>query len=584
MDRELSLADYIDVLRRRWFYVVVAVVVCTGLAYAYADSQERLYRSATTVLVTANDGTGIVAPGQFAQQNFAFSNAMANEAFFAQSVLVSSEVSQRLGIPPIVTVSSSPEADILTFLAINADPAVAAELANTYAEVFIEKRREVLVEEFAEVAAQVQEQIDTIETQLDALAEEDPSRRPLEQRREGLVFNLQELSLASQLSGGSRATIITPGVAPTAPFQPNTSRNMMLGAVLGLMVGVGVAFLREFLDDRIRLPEDLEAVDPRLVNLAAIPVATDNGDDGHIISLDDPDGIVAESYRRLRSSIVFMAATQDLQVIQVTSASQSEGKSTTVANLAVALARTGKRVVVVDADLRRPRQHALFGIAASPGITDVLVGTHEPDDVAARPIGNVALAVIPAGSTAPNPAELLSTNEMSDVIDSLAAVADIVLIDSPPLLAVSDALAVSSLVDGTVLVVQGRSTRAKELRVALDALERVDAHVVGAVLNKVKGPDRNYYQDYLTARPAAADPLPSNGERKAMSFSFDEAPANGNGASAGNGKAGPAAGMTKPTETPAKTGTRRSRKKAAEPAVYDADDEDSSVWASRGGR
>jgi capsular exopolysaccharide synthesis family protein len=312
-------------------------------------------------------------------------------------------------------------------------------------------------------------------------------------------------------------------------------------------------------------------------------VADGKGEDNFIISLEDPDGVVAESYRRLRSAIVFMAATQDLQVIQVTSASQSEGKSTTVANLAVALARTGKRVVVVDADLRRPRQHALFGVAASPGITDVLVGTHEPDEVAARPIDNVALAVIPAGSTAPNPAELLSTSEMSDIIDSLAAVADIVLIDSPPLLAVSDALAVSSLVDGTVLVVQGRTTRAKELRVALDALERVDAHIVGAVLNKVKTPDRNYYQDYLTGRPAASDPVASNSQRKPMSFTFDEVPSDGNGAS-GNGKAVPVAGVTKPTTPAAKSGTRRSRKNAAEPAVYDADDEDSSVWASRGGR
>jgi capsular exopolysaccharide synthesis family protein len=584
MDRELSLADYIDVLKRRWLYVVAGVVICTALAYVYAQRQETLYRSATTVLVTADEGTGIVAPGQFAQSNFVFSNAMANEAFFAQSVLVSAEVAQRLGVPPIVTVSSSPEADILTFMAINEDPVVAADLANTYAEVFIEKRREVLVEEFAEVAAQVQEQIDAIETQLDALDEDDLSRRPLEQRREGLVFNLQELSLASQLSGGSRATVITPAIVPLSPFQPNTSRNMMLGAVLGLMVGVGAAFLREFLDDRIRQPEDLEALDPRLVSLAAIPVADTKGGDNHIVSLEDPDGIVAESYRRLRSAVVFMAATQDLQVIQVTSASQSEGKSTTVANLAVALARTGKRVVVVDADLRRPRQHALFGVAGNPGITDVLVGTHEPDEVAARPIGNVALAVIPAGSSAPNPAELLSTDEMGDVIDSLAAVADIVLIDSPPLLAVSDALAVSSLVDGTVLVVQGRTTRAKELRVALDALERVDAHIVGAVLNKVKMPDRNYYQDYLTGRPAASDPVAPNGQRKPMSFSFDESAMTGNGASAAkaNGKTVPAAGVTKAPET--RSGTRRSRKNAAQPAVYSGDAEDSSVWAAKGGR
>lgn len=584
MDRELSLADYIDVLKRRWMYVVAGVVICTALAYVYAQRQETLYRSAATVLVTANDGTGIVAPGQVAQQNFAFSNAMANEAFFAQSVLVSSEVAQRLGVPPVVTVSSSPEADILTFMAINEDPAVAAELANVYADVFIEKRREVLVEEFAEVAAQVQEQIDTIETQLDALPEDDLSRRPLEQRREGLVFNLQELSLASQLSGGSRATVITPAIVPLSPFQPNTSRNMMLGAVLGLMVGVGAAFLREFLDDRIRQPADLEAVDPRLVSLAAIPVA-DRAKVDQIVSLEDPDGIVAESYRRLRSSIVFMAATQDLQVIQVTSASQSEGKSTTVANLAVALARTGKRVVVVDADLRRPRQHILFAMNSAPGITDVLVGTHEPDEVAVRPIQNVALAVIPAGSRAPNPAELLSTDEMGDVIDSLAAVADIVLIDSPPLLAVSDALAVSSLVDGTVLVVQGRSTRAKELRVALDALERVDAHVVGAVLNKVKMPDRAYYQDYLAGRPAASDPVRSNGGRKPMSFSFDETSTTDNGhGAAGNGSVVPAAGVTKATDAAAKSGTRRSRKKAAESVIDATDGEDSSVWAAKGGR
>jgi capsular exopolysaccharide synthesis family protein len=199
-----------------------------------------------------------------------------------------------------------------------------------------------------------------------------------------------------------------------------------------------------------------------------------------------------ESYRTLRTNINFAAVGSDLKAIVVTSSVPAEGKSTTCANLAMAMALDGKRVVIVDADLRRPAQHKLFKTSSSPGLTDILVGTHSIDDVM-QPTKVEGVSIIPAGSPPPNPAELLGSAAMGHFLANIEAIADIVLFDSPPTLAVADGVVLASRCDGVLLVVGFGETKKANTRQAKEILTRANVHVLGTVMNRMVGASSAYY-------------------------------------------------------------------------------------------
>ncbi len=205
-----------------------------------------------------------------------------------------------------------------------------------------------------------------------------------------------------------------------------------------------------------------------------------------LVTLTQPRSAAAEAYRTLRTSLEFSSLDRPLRTLVVTSSSPDEGKSTTVANLALALAQAGRRTVVVDADLRRPSLHSLFGLPNVAGLTSMML-----DEAAAQPpyqAGPVAgLRVLTSGPLPPNPAELLASRRLDDVLARLTQDADIVLFDAPPLTAVSDAAVLAARVDGVILVVQAEKTRREAVQRAKKTLERVNAHLVGAVLTEVKG-------------------------------------------------------------------------------------------------
>jgi capsular exopolysaccharide synthesis family protein len=199
-----------------------------------------------------------------------------------------------------------------------------------------------------------------------------------------------------------------------------------------------------------------------------------------------------ESYRSLRTNINFAAVGSSLRTMIVTSSVPAEGKSTTVANLAMAMAMEGKRVIIVDADLRRPSQHKLFKADSSPGLTDILLETHRVEQVL-RPTNVEGVRILPAGTPPPNPAELLGSAAMMSLIENLKEMADIVLFDSPPALAVADSVVLSSRVDGVLLVIAFGETKKANTRRALEQLGRANAHVLGTVLNRMEGPSSGYY-------------------------------------------------------------------------------------------
>ncbi|MFC8190589.1 polysaccharide biosynthesis tyrosine autokinase [Cellulomonas sp. NPDC057328] len=299
-----------------------------------------------------------------------------------------------------------------------------------------------------------------------------------------------------------KLTVVRDAAAPTDPSSPSTRLNLALGLALGLVAGVAAAVLREMLDTRVR-DEDTVA------QLAAAPVvgtiAFDEDAGAHpLIVQSDPHSIRAEAFRRLRTNVQFLDVSDRSNSIVVTSSLPAEGKSTTTINLAIALADAGSRVALVDADLRRPTVAKYLGIEGAVGLTTALIG-RAPVDQLMQPWGNGMLHVLPSGQVPPNPSELLGSSAMSQLLSKLTAEYDIVLLDTPPLLPVTDAAILARLAGGALVVVGAGKITRHQLAGSLSALKTVDARVLGMVVNREprKHGERYEYYRYGTETPVA---------------------------------------------------------------------------------
>jgi capsular exopolysaccharide synthesis family protein len=299
---------------------------------------------------------------------------------------------------------------------------------------------------------------------------------------------------------------------PNRPIRPNREQNILFAALLGIFFGLCLALLQELFDDRINSPEEAERV-LRLPSLGLIPLIEEEG--LRLIKDTSKFSPLMESYRSLRTNINFAAVGHQVRSIVVTSSVPAEGKSTTVANLAMSMAMERKRVIIVDADLRRPSLHKLFKIESTPGLTDVLVGTHTIDDVLHTTSVN-GVSVIAAGSPPPNPAELLGSSEMNDLLKELEDRSDIVLFDSPPALLVADSIVLASRADGVLLVIGYGETKKANTRKAIEILSRASSILLGTVLNRMEGQGGGYYYGKYYV-PVTDRPISTNGNGVASS-------------------------------------------------------------------
>ncbi len=319
-----------------------------------------------------------------------------------------------------------------------------------------------------------------------------------------------------------RVTVVAPATLPSAPVSPNPVRNIGIAVLLGLLIGIAFAAVRRSLDTTIKSTEQLAAVTAGRPVVGAVPF--DSAARKHpLVAADDPLGRRLEAYRKLRTNLQFIDVDVPHKALLFTSCLADEGKSSTVCNLAIMQARFGKRVIVVEADLRRPRASGYLGLPSSVGVTDVLVGRATVGE-ASQSWGEDLFDVLASGPTPPSPSDLLGSQRMSQLIEQLRGQYDLVLIDAPPLLPFADAVATGPACDGAILVVRYGKTRIAQARQAMDALGAVGVPVLGSVLSMT--PARNhpeYGYGYRRYRPAHGEP--PNNEIAARERTAEEAPA-----------------------------------------------------------
>jgi polysaccharide biosynthesis transport protein len=454
----MGLRDFLRAVRRNWITLVALLLAGVIFGSAYTLLQTPKYEAHAQAFVSTGS-TGSVSDlnqgGAFAQQAVTSYASLAVSPYVLERVVKDLGLHETAGVlANAVTATAPSDTVVIDITALDASPARAAAIANS-------------------VTKNLTSAVATV---------------------------TQTRSTASV-----RVTQIERAFPPSTPSSPRLALNLALGLLIGLAIGVLATVLREVLDTRLRGLADLHQVS-KLPLLGT--VYQDRGADANPLVLRDRQhNPRAEAYRALRTNLQFLEFAAESRMIVVTSSIPGEGKSTTAANLALAIADTGQNVLIVDADLRRPRVAKYFGIDGTVGLVDTLIGTIDLAE-AVQSWGANGLKVLPSGPIPPNPSELLQSQALSALLDKLRTEFDTVIFDASPLLPVPDAAILSRQTSGALVVAAARRVRKPQLRTALGNLERVGARTLGIALTMVPlhGADAyKYGYGYSSYAPAAAD-------------------------------------------------------------------------------
>ncbi len=405
-----------------------------------------------------------------------------------------------------VSVESVPGTPLIRLSVEDADPSESALLANTIAEIVVEQMQTLQQEFYRGQLSRMQEQIDELSTliedtqaEIDATSAEQIQEQAELAHKEGLLAeyrsdyrtlqrDYEEMRLTMVQSSDS-VSVVEAAKVPNAPSGPRKLLATALAAAIGAMLAVGGAFLIEHLDDTIETPQDVSQM-LGLKTLGSIGNLAKG--DGELVVVAQPRSPVAESFRVLLTNIRFSSVERPLRTVLVTSPGPSEGKSTIVANLAAAAARAGIGTLAVDADLRRARLHRLFGLDGRKGLSESIVNGSV--DGRLQPTEVEGLVALTSGGLPPNPAEILGSPRMQELLQQLADETDMVLLDSSPILPAADATVLARTVDGVLLVLDAGRSRREAAQQAVERLRQVEASVLGVVLNRLPIPEANYYE------------------------------------------------------------------------------------------
>jgi len=529
---EPGLLDYVRVLWRRRLIVILAVIVAVGGTIGIDTVRTRIYRATSTIL--------------FVSQNYSNNGTMvplsptdiATDIELVQGATITALVTKDLGaVPPPVTVIQVGTTEVAKISVSSPNKFLATTAANDYAQAYIlgSQNRYLASQQGAE--AQIQQQINGIQSQIQSvqlqinvpganqsqISNLDAQLGTLESQQQALHTQLTQLTVeASQTPSGGQ--LVAPATVPTRPVSPNRVVDAVIAGIIGLIIGIALAMLREYFDDRIRTEAELEQVAKDLPVLGIIPRIEDWRDSEipFLAFAHRPNSPAAESYRGLRTSIQFAGLDHPIRILHITSPAAADGKTTTSANLAVAMAEGGQSVVLICCDLRRPRLHEFFSIPNHIGLTSVLAGQVELTHALVNLPGIPRLTLLPSGPLPANPSELLGSRQARELFATLTQAVDVVILDSPPVLPVTDASVLATVADGSIMVTAAGETTRRDLSRAIELLRSVGAPLTGVVFNDASESDSYVYYGYGRNQGYGEGPGSANG--------------NGNGNGKSNGK------------------------------------------------
>jgi polysaccharide biosynthesis transport protein len=530
-DDVIDVRDQVAVLRRRWLIVVVTTLLGLGAAATLSLTQTRMYLANTQLLVeplsSASTSNGVVMTPE----------EVATQVEVITSLPVAATVVHDLGLDESpetllksVTVSSVSDTRVLTISVLRPRAGGAAAIANSFADSYLKYRtnqaseqRRTVTRSYTSALAVIRGQLSHISDKLETVP---PGERPgLKAQQQALTIQFSQVSSelaalnSSDVDALGGGQVLVPAAVPTSPAQPRPLRNVLLGAIVGLLLGTGLAFIRDHFDDGIRDEARLRDATSGRPVLGQIPHWTDDRT-GRLATIIDPASPVSEAYRALSTNVRFMlAASRDdgsgesqSRILLVSSASPSEGKTSVSSNLAVAAARVGLQVILVDADLRHPMLSRSFGLQDSPGLSDVLASGDSADEYLFD-VGIPNLRVLAGGSIPPNPAELLASTAAASVLRKLRDDADLLIVDSAPVLRVADALELMTTADLVLMVARRGVSHMRPIAATVERINQAGGRVSGSVLNDIdsraSGYTYGYHGPVTRTVPAAAEPPPA---------------------------------------------------------------------------
>ena len=519
----VDLKRLLGVFRRRVLLILLCCVVAAGAAYGYSKHQPKKYTATASLVFNNNQLSEQVAGLQVVNSGSALPQQQTNLKLVQLGDLAEKTANQ-LGqgltkekLKEGLSISAQGESNIVNVAATAVSPTLAADIANTYANEFVKEQQSSNHAYYASALALVNKQLAVLS----------PKQR-LTTAGIALEDRAQSLGVLAELRNGN-VEVAQAATVPTEASSPKTPRNTVLGALFGLLIGLGVAFLLERLDRRIREPDDLEQV-YGLPLLGVIPESkalsrSMRGADEAQTTLSSGE---TESFHLIRAHLRYFNVDRDLRTIMVVSAAPGDGKTTIARYLAAAAARMGSRVLLTEVDLRRPTVAKQLDISSGPGLSDVLIGAVSLNEAiqsialdapSGDGLAERTLDVLVAGATLPpNPGELVESQAMETMLEQAKAVYDLIVIDTPPLTAVSDAFPLLRKVDGVIIVGRvGRNRRDVAERLH-ETLQSVGAPLLGVVANGVKAGGMGSYgysYDYASAAPKQrppSEPVSPNGE------------------------------------------------------------------------
>jgi capsular exopolysaccharide synthesis family protein len=486
---QADLRGYVQVLGRRIHWLLAVTVLCVAVAVSFSSVQSKRYSATSQLLVQPDSGN---VPISGTQQTVSPTDVL-TELELVTSAPIEAAATKKLGFAPGVTATEVGQTNVIALTVAAPSPIQAAHEANTYANTFVSYQRTTAIDALASAEQQLQSQIQTIDNQVQALggqtnptAQTSATIGALTSQEAVLKEQLAQLQVTGAETPGG-VEVVSPAEVPTSPSSPKPLRDGILALVLGLVLGITAAFAAEYFDNKVYTKDQVERLTGGVPVLAMIPKVKgwNKSNRPVVITEIDPFSPGTEAYRALRTSLQFAGHGGALKTILITSSSGSEGKTSTVVNLGVVLAKAGERVVVVGCDLRRPRIGTFLSRGETPGFTNVLMG-QTALKTALQPVANTpGLAFLGTGPIPPNPAELLGSEKAAEIFRHLATGFDTVLIDSPPLLPVADAQVLSAYADAVLIVVSAGQTTEAEVSRAAELLTRVNARPTGIVLNKI---------------------------------------------------------------------------------------------------